>query len=97
MTEVLRLERRYWDTVAQAPRSHVWVPCVTGAVDLALLIDGLPPTMRQAFTLTQLLGLPYDQAAKVAGCRVGTIRSRVFRSRARLVAQLQAVEEPSDR
>ena len=39
--------------------------------------------------LTQLLGLPYAEAAEVAGCPVGTIRSRVARARADLVAALQ--------
>jgi RNA polymerase sigma-70 factor, ECF subfamily len=38
--------------------------------------------------LTQLLGLPYAEAAEVAGCPVGTIRSRVARARADLVEAL---------
>ncbi len=37
---------------------------------------------------TQLLGLPYAEAAEVAGCPVGTIRSRVARARADLVEAL---------
>jgi RNA polymerase sigma-70 factor (ECF subfamily) len=40
--------------------------------------------------LTQLLGLSYAEAAEVAGCPVGTIRSRVARARADLV---QALDE----
>lgn len=40
--------------------------------------------------LTQLLGLPYAEAAEVAGCPVGTIRSRVARARADLVDALAA-------
>ena len=38
--------------------------------------------------LTQLLGLSYAEAAEVAGCPVGTIRSRVARARADLVDAL---------
>jgi RNA polymerase sigma-70 factor (ECF subfamily) len=38
--------------------------------------------------LTQLLGLSYAEAADVAGCPVGTIRSRVARARADLVDAL---------
>ena len=38
--------------------------------------------------LTQLLGLPYPEAAEVCGCPVGTIRSRVARARADLVEGL---------
>jgi RNA polymerase sigma-70 factor (ECF subfamily) len=36
--------------------------------------------------LTQLLGLPYADAAAVCGCPVGTIRSRVARARDALLA-----------
>ena len=38
--------------------------------------------------LTQLLGLPYAEAADVVGCPIGTIRSRVARARTALAAQL---------
>ena len=36
--------------------------------------------------LTQILGYTYEEAAKIAGVRVGTIRSRVARARADLIA-----------
>jgi RNA polymerase sigma-70 factor (ECF subfamily) len=49
------------------------------------LLERLTPERREAFVLTQLLGLPYAEAAEVAGCPVGTIRSRVARGRADLV------------
>ncbi|MCU1613699.1 MAG: polymerase, sigma-24 subunit, subfamily [Frankiales bacterium] len=52
------------------------------------LLARLAPDRREAFVLTQLLGLPYAEAASVAGCPVGTIRSRVARARADLVAAL---------
>lgn len=52
------------------------------------LLGRLAPDRREAFVLTQLLGLPYAEAAEVAGCPVGTIRSRVARARADLVAAL---------
>jgi RNA polymerase sigma-70 factor (ECF subfamily) len=65
----------------------------TEAVDLSLLVDGLGDDRRAAFTLTQVLGLSYDEAASVCGVPVGTIRSRVARARADL---LDAVETFSD-
>jgi DNA-directed RNA polymerase specialized sigma24 family protein len=37
--------------------------------------------------------MSYEEAARVCGCRVGTIRSRVFRSRERLVQLLGAAEK----
>ncbi|MGY1663973.1 sigma-70 family RNA polymerase sigma factor [Geodermatophilus sp. SYSU D00705] len=56
------------------------------------LLARLAPDRREAFVLTQLLGLPYAEAAEVAGCPVGTIRSRVARARADLVAALGSEE-----
>ncbi|WP_369251966.1 sigma-70 family RNA polymerase sigma factor [Geodermatophilus amargosae] len=52
------------------------------------LLARLDPDRREAFALTQLLGLSYAEAAEVAGCPVGTIRSRVARARADLVQAL---------
>ena len=53
------------------------------------LLARLHPDRREAFVLTQLMGLPYAEAAEVAGVPVGTIRSRVARARADLVAALR--------
>ena len=58
------------------------------------LLGRLSPERREAFVLTQLLGLPYAEAAEVAGCPVGTIRSRVARARDDLVTAL--TEEGDD-
>jgi RNA polymerase sigma-70 factor, ECF subfamily len=52
------------------------------------LLARLDRERREAFVLTQLLGLPYAEAAEVVGCPVGTIRSRVARARADLVEAL---------
>jgi RNA polymerase sigma-70 factor (ECF subfamily) len=53
---------------------------------VADLLARLDRDRREAFVLTQLVGLPYAEAAAVVGCPVGTIRSRVARARADLVA-----------
>jgi RNA polymerase sigma-70 factor, ECF subfamily len=45
------------------------------------LLAMLTPERREAFVLTQLVGLPYADAAEVCGVPVGTIRSRVARAR----------------
>ena len=50
--------------------------------DLLLVLD---PDRREAFVLTQLVGLSYEEAAAVIGCPIGTVRSRVARARAALV------------
>ena len=57
------------------------------AVTSRALLDALDPDRREAFVLTQLVGLSYAEAADVCGCPVGTIRSRVARARAELVDQ----------
>ena len=61
---------------------------VAEGVAVADLLRGLEPDRREAFVLTQLLGLSYAEAAEVAGCPIGTIRSRVARARADLVSSL---------
>jgi RNA polymerase sigma-70 factor (ECF subfamily) len=57
-------------------------------VSLRLLLDSIDLPFREAFVLTQVLGLAYAEAADVVGCPVGTIRSRVARARDALVAGL---------
>ncbi|MBV7294460.1 RNA polymerase sigma factor [Corynebacterium sp. TAE3-ERU12] len=55
-------------------------------VDVKILLDGLEPARREALILTQVLGYSYQEAAEIANCRVGTIRSRVSRARNDLIA-----------
>jgi RNA polymerase sigma-70 factor (ECF subfamily) len=64
---------------------------------VADLLARLDADRREAFVLTQLLGLPYAEAAEVAGCPVGTIRSRVARARADLVDSLGGVKSRTQR
>jgi RNA polymerase sigma-70 factor (ECF subfamily) len=45
------------------------------------LVDQLSPERREAFVLTQVVGLSYEDAALTLGCPIGTIRSRVARAR----------------
>lgn len=59
-----------------------------GAVALRLDLDTLDADRRDALVVTQLIGLSYQEAAEVLDCPVGTIRSRVARARADLVAGL---------
>jgi RNA polymerase sigma-70 factor, ECF subfamily len=56
------------------------------SVALQELLAALDDERREAFVLTQLVGLSSAEAAEVAGCPVGTIRSRVARARDELVA-----------
>lgn len=60
---------------------HSTPPEWSELVDVRLLLNSLPPERREALVLTQVLGYSYEEAAKIAGVRVGTIRSRVARAR----------------
>jgi RNA polymerase sigma-70 factor, ECF subfamily len=62
-------------------------PALRGELSAAL--RALNADRHSAFVLTQVLGLSYAEAAEVCGCPVGTIRSRVARARADLVAFLE--------
>jgi RNA polymerase sigma-70 factor, ECF subfamily len=73
------------------------LPGFDDGIALAELLALLPDERREAFVLTQLLGLPYAEAALVAGCRVGTVRSRVARARTSLIALLLDAEDPARR
>lgn len=55
---------------------------------LESLVEMLPTDRREAFVLTQLLGLSYGEAAAACEVPVGTIRSRVARAREQLIAAL---------
>jgi RNA polymerase sigma-70 factor (ECF subfamily) len=55
------------------------------SVALRAMLAALDVDRREAFVLTQLVGLSYAEAADVCNCPVGTIRSRVARARSELV------------
>jgi RNA polymerase sigma-70 factor, ECF subfamily len=82
-------QRRLFDALAHSP-SDQWAPA-PGNPTFELVL-GIDPDRREAFVLTQMAGLSYDEAAVVLGCPVGTIRSRVARARADLVAEVHAAE-----
>jgi RNA polymerase sigma-70 factor (ECF subfamily) len=57
------------------------------------LLDVLEPERREAFVLTQLAGCSYEDAARILGCPVGTVRSRVSRARQQLIPYFTEGEE----
>ncbi|MGH3442557.1 MAG: sigma-70 family RNA polymerase sigma factor [Nitriliruptorales bacterium] len=63
-------------------------PDHAGAVELDVVLAQLDPHRREAFVLTQRLGLSYAEAAAVCDVPVGTIRSRVARARQDLIEHL---------
>ena len=53
----------------------------------------LPPEFREAVVLCELEELSYQEAAQRSGCPVGTIRSRLHRGRALLMARLELLRD----
>ncbi|MEU9627367.1 sigma-70 family RNA polymerase sigma factor [Streptomyces luteogriseus] len=82
-----------WEPAAELAQPR-GLPGFDDGVALLELLAGLPDERREAFVLTQLLGLPYAEAAALANCPVGTVRSRVARARATLLALLAAADDP---
>ena len=58
----------------------------------AAVLD-LPAEFREAVVLCELEELSYEEAAEAAGCPIGTIRSRLHRGRALLLAKLEMLRD----
>lgn len=57
--------------------------------DVRVAMQSLCVEQREALILVAVAGLPYDEAAQITGCAVGTIKSRVSRARQTLAAALE--------
>ena len=53
------------------------------------VVDALPEELRAAISLREVDGLSYDEIANRMGCPIGTVRSRIFRAREAIDAELQ--------
>ncbi len=56
-------------------------------------LASLPAAQQRAFTLVEFEELSYEETAQIEGTRVGTIKSRVNRAKAKLAAALKRREE----
>ncbi|GIH23640.1 RNA polymerase sigma factor [Acrocarpospora phusangensis] len=74
-----------WQATAER-RQRRDVPGPEDWVALADLLAHVPYERREAFVLTQVLGVPYAEAARMLGCPIGTVRSRVARARTQLIS-----------
>lgn len=52
-------------------------------------VDALPEELRMAITLREVDGLSYEEIAQRMDCPIGTVRSRIFRAREAIDAQLR--------
>ncbi|MCW3474892.1 sigma-70 family RNA polymerase sigma factor [Limobrevibacterium gyesilva] len=63
-------------------------------LDVREALDKLAPDHREALILVGASGLSYEEAAKLCGCAVGTMKSRANRARAKLAELLTMPESP---
>ncbi|WP_240135940.1 sigma-70 family RNA polymerase sigma factor [Streptomyces sp. MUM 178J] len=84
-----------WQSAAERAQPH-GLPGFEDGIALAELLSGIPAARREAFVLTQVLGMPYAEAALAIGCPIGTVRSRVSRARTALLELLAAADRPQD-
>jgi len=52
-------------------------------------MEALPEDLRKAITLREIEGLTYEEIAAVMNCPIGTVRSRIFRARDAIAAELR--------
>ncbi|AAQ59730.1 RNA polymerase sigma factor RpoE [Chromobacterium violaceum] len=52
-------------------------------------VEALPEELRTAISLREMEGLSYDEIARVMDCPIGTVRSRIFRAREAIAAELR--------
>jgi RNA polymerase sigma-70 factor, ECF subfamily len=74
-------------SVAPAQQGHL------DMLDLQKALAHVPPDQREALVLVAAAGLSYDEAARIAQCPVGTIKSRISRARAKLAELLGITDQ----
>jgi RNA polymerase sigma-70 factor (ECF subfamily) len=98
--EHLTHHRRNWRQAAWEPEQAELIPdspepqrwsAEFSAVARALY--ALPIEQREALILVGVAGFSYEESAEIAGIELGTVKSRVFRARKRILAILDG-EEP---
>ena len=56
----------------------------------------LPPKYREVVVLCELQDVSYAETGEILGCAIGTVRSRLHRARALLLAKLRPAENVAD-
>ena len=73
------------------PESHLHADEI--AITIESAVARLPEDLRTAITLREIDGLSYEEIADVMNCPIGTVRSRIFRAREAIDAELKPLIE----
>lgn len=69
------------------PEAELMNQQILAAVNAA--VERLPEELRTAITLREMEGLSYEEIAAAMNCPIGTVRSRIFRAREAIAAELR--------
>ena len=69
------------------PEAELMSKQIAGVVNETM--QALPEELRTAITLREIDGLSYEDIAQAMNCPIGTVRSRIFRARETIAAQLR--------
>ncbi|MFA6015512.1 MAG: RNA polymerase sigma factor RpoE [Gallionellaceae bacterium] len=76
------------------PENELMSKQVVAVVNSSL--QQLPDDLRMALTLREIEGLSYEEIAAVMNCPIGTVRSRIFRARDAVAANLRPLLGTND-
>jgi RNA polymerase sigma-70 factor (ECF subfamily) len=93
LDEIRRRQRRRKLQKDYEGTRPVLVSAEDSSLDLRELIAHIDVDRRDAFVLTQLVGLSYEEVAEMCECPIGTVRSRVARARLDLQTLMNASSE----
>jgi len=98
LTQIRRKKREVEDPEGSWAEKVAVMPDQTSRLDLADMLKALgklPVDQREALLLVSAEGLSYEDAARICGTNIGTIKSRINRARTRL-AELMKFDANDD-
>jgi RNA polymerase sigma factor (sigma-70 family) len=76
------------DCASARPTSEATQEWSVRGKEVQAAINRLPECHREVLVLVGVLGMSYEEAAKICGCAVGTVKSRLNRARLSVLADL---------